>query len=78
MKKRAAALLALAALAAALVGHWSSLSIGAANAKVLVDSRESELTGPAPAAAVRAELAGQLALTYALYLQSDQVTIEPN
>ncbi len=76
MRKRAAALLALAALAAALVGHWSSLSVGAASAKVLVDSRESELTGPAPAGATRAELAGQLALTYTLYLQSDQVTIE--
>jgi hypothetical protein len=76
VKKRAAALLALAAVAAALVGHWSSLSIGTASAKVLVDSRESELTGPTPAGATRAQLAGQLALTYALYLQGDQVTIE--
>jgi len=73
---RAGALLALAALAAALVGHWSSLSIGAASARVLVDSSESELTGPAPAGAARAELAGQLAATYALYLQSDEVTTE--
>lgn len=71
-----AVLIVLAALAAGAVGQWYSPSIGAATAKLLVDSRESELTGPAPAGATRAQLAGQLALTYALYLQSDQVTGE--
>jgi hypothetical protein len=76
VKRAIAALLALAALAAAGVGQWYSPSIGAATAKLLVDSRESELTGPAPAGATRAQLAGQLALTYALYLQNDQVTVE--
>jgi O-Antigen ligase len=72
----AAALVVFAALLAAAVGHWLSLSMGAASAKLLVDSGESELLGPAPAGASRAELAGQLAVTYALYLQSDQATAE--
>jgi hypothetical protein len=70
------ALVLFAALAAAAAGHWFSPSMGAASAKLLVDSSESELTGPAPAGASRAELAGQLAVTYALYLQSDAATAE--
>jgi hypothetical protein len=65
-----------AALLAAAVGHWYPLSMGAASAKVLVDSRESELVGPAAAGSSRAELAGQLAIAYDLYLQSDAVTAE--
>ncbi len=72
----AAALVLFAVLAAAAAGHWLSLSMGAASAKLLVDSGVSELTGPAPAGASRAELAGQLAVTYALYLQSDAATAE--
>ncbi len=76
MRVRVCALVVFAALLAAAVGHWSSLSIDAASAKLLVDSRESELTGPAPVGATRAELAGHLAVTYALYLQGDQATAE--
>jgi hypothetical protein len=76
-----AALLLIAVLAAAATGYDSSLhprsvGIGAATAKVLVDTRESELTAPAPLGAYRANLAGQLAVTYALYLQGDQTTAE--
>jgi hypothetical protein len=75
-----AGLVLLAALVAAAA--WVFVSprltppIGAASAKLLVDSRESELIGPASAGATRAELAGQLAVTYALYLQSDGATAE--
>ncbi len=76
-----AALVLLAALAAAFTGYDTSLhqrpvSMGAASAKVLVDARESELTVGAPLGAYRANLAGQLAITYALYLQGDQATLE--
>jgi hypothetical protein len=73
---RAAALVLLAALVATAAGHWFSLSMGAASAKLLVDSSESELVGPAPAGSSRTELAGQLAITYDLYLQSDAATAE--
>ncbi len=65
-----------AALLAAAAGHWYSLSMGAASAKVLVDSSESELLGPASREAAQTEMAGQLAVTYALYLQSDAATAE--
>gem|GEM_PF-536413 len=76
-----AALVIVAALAAALSGYDTSLhqrpvGIGAASAKVLVDARESELAVGAPLGAYRANLAGQLAITYALYLQGDQATLE--
>jgi len=76
-----AALLLAAALAAGLTGYDTSLrpravETGAASAKVLVDARESELTALAPVGAERANLAGQLAVTYALYLQGDQATAE--
>jgi hypothetical protein len=75
------ALLLAAALAAGLTGYDTSLrpravEIGAASAKVLVDAGESELTTTAPRGASRANLAGQLAVTYALYLQEDQATAE--
>jgi hypothetical protein len=66
----------LAALVATAAGHWFSLSMGAASAKLLVDSSESELVGPAPAGSSRIELAGQLAIVYDLYLQSDAATAE--
>ena len=77
----AAALLLAAVLAAGLAGYDTSLhprrvEIGAASAKVLVDAGESELTVPAPLGAYRATLAGQLAITYALYLQQDGPTAE--
>jgi hypothetical protein len=65
-----------AALLAAAAGHWYSLSMGAASAKLLVDSSESELAGPASKEAAQTEMAGQLAVTYALYLQSDAATAE--
>jgi hypothetical protein len=76
-----AALALMAALAAALAGydtslHPRSVGMGTASAKVLVDARESELTVAAPLGASRANLAGQLAVTYALYLQGDQATVE--
>jgi hypothetical protein len=76
-----AALLLAAALAAGLTGYDTSLrpravEMGAASAKVLVDARESELTALAPVGAERANLAGQLAVTYALYLGGDQATAE--
>ncbi len=84
MRALAAALLLLllaAVLAAGLAGYDTSLhprrvEIGAASAKVLVDAGESELTVPAPLGAYRATLAGQLAITYALYLQQDGPTAE--
>ena len=76
-----AALVLVAALAAGVAGYDTSLrprpvGMGAASAKVLVDARESELTVGAPLGAYRANLAGQLAVTYALYLQGDQATVE--
>jgi hypothetical protein len=76
-----AALLLVAALAAALSGYDTSLhpravGMGAASAKVLVDAKDSELTVAPPLGAYRANLAGQLAVTYALYLQGDQATAE--
>jgi hypothetical protein len=77
----ALALLLVAALAAGLTGYDTSLhprnvEIGVASAKVLVDATESELTTAPLQGAYRANLAGQLAVTYALYLQKDQVTAE--
>jgi hypothetical protein len=81
VRARFAALVALAALGATLAGyrpsfsppglHPRELEHGAASAKLLVDGAASELTGPAAAGAYQANLAGQLAVTYALYLQSD-------
>jgi hypothetical protein len=77
----AAALVLLAAAAGMFAGYRVSLSplalrprgveFAAADAKVLVDGAASELTGTAPTGAAQATLAGQLAVTYALYLQSD-------
>ncbi len=75
MKVRAALVLALA-LAVALLAHTWNVEIGAATARMLVDSTDSELTGPAPLGAYRADLAAQLAVTYALYLRGDQATTE--
>jgi hypothetical protein len=79
--RASAALLLVAALAAALSGYDTSLhpravGIGAASAKVLIDAKDSELTVAPPLGAYRANLAGQLAITYALYLQGDQATAE--
>jgi O-antigen ligase len=78
------ALLALAGLAALLAGYSPSLAppglhprgveLGAAQAQVLVDGRESMLTGDQPITEYRSYLAAQLALNYALYLQSDGAT----
>jgi hypothetical protein len=76
-----AALLLVAILAAGLTGYYTSrhpsgVEMGAASAKVLVDAKESELTALPQVGANRSELAGQLAVTYALYLQGDQATSE--
>jgi hypothetical protein len=76
-----AALLLVALLAAGLTGYDTSLhprrlEMGAATAKVLVDAGESELTARPQVGANRSELAGQLAVTYALYLQGDQASSE--
>jgi hypothetical protein len=78
------ALAAAAALAALLAGYSVSLAppglrprgleYAAASAKLLVDGSASELTGPAPAGAYQSNLAGKLAVGYALYLQSEAAT----
>lgn len=77
----ALALVLVAALAAGLTGYDTSLhpravGTGAASAKVLVDAGDSELTVAPALGAYRANLAGQVAITYALYLQGDQATAE--
>lgn len=79
-----ALLVAIAALAALLVGYRPSLTppalysrtvaMGVAEAQVLVDTRESQLAAIRPAAEDNNALAAQLAVTYALYLQSDHAT----
>ncbi len=79
-----AVVLALAALAALLVGYRPSLAppalhprnvaIGAAEAQVLVDTRSSQVVEIQPAAINNNALAAQLAVTYALYLQSDHAS----
>jgi O-Antigen ligase len=76
--------LALAALAALLTGYRPSLappalhsrtvSMGSAEAEVLVDTRASQVAEIQPAVVNNNALAAQLAVTYALYLQSDHAT----
>jgi polysaccharide biosynthesis protein PslJ len=78
--RAATILVLLAALGATLAGYRPSLlppglhprgvALGAAQAEVFVDTRNSELLNTEP----NTKLAAQLAVTYALYLQSDQVT----
>ncbi len=79
-----AIVLALAALAALLVGYRPSLAppalhsrnvaMGAAEAQLLVDTRGSQVVEIQPAAIDNNALAAQLAVTYALYLQSDHAS----
>jgi O-antigen ligase len=79
-----AILVVIAMLAALLVGFRPSLSppalhsrnvaLGAAQAAVLVDTRNSQLAAIAPAGEDSTALAAQLAVSYALYLQSDRAT----
>ena len=74
-----------AALAAILVGftpslspvglHPRTLSHGAAQGEVLVDTRSSQLAEVAPLGSDALKKAGQLAVSDALYLQSDQATL---
>ena len=82
---RALALIVLvAALAALLVGyrptisppglHPRQLALGAAQAEVLVDTQSSQLAGITPAYMGSNTLAAQLAVNYALYLQSNDAT----
>ncbi len=81
---RLAALLLVAALAAVLVGFRPSLSppalhpretsIGVAQADVLVDTGDSQIGDLERATVGNTRLAAQLAVNYALYLQSDQVS----
>jgi O-antigen ligase len=78
------ALLAVAALAAVLVGFRPSLAppglhprgfqLGAARAQVLVDNSDSEIADIRTLTQYQSELGAQLALNYALYLQSDAAT----
>jgi O-antigen ligase len=79
-----ALLLGVAALAALLTGYRPSLAppglharavaIGVADTQVLVDTHESQLAAIRPAVEDNTALAGQLAVNYALYLQSDHAT----
>ena len=79
-----AAIALVAALAALLVGykpsltppalHPRQLALGAAQAEVLVDTKSSQLAGITPASVNANTLAAQLAVNYALYLQSDPAT----
>jgi O-antigen ligase len=77
-------LVAVAVLAALLVGYWPSLAppglhprglqLGAARAQVLVDNSDSEIADIRTLTQYQSELGAQLALNYALYLQSDAAT----
>ena len=79
-----AAIVVVAALAALLIGyrpsltppglHPRQLALGAAQAEVLVDTKSSQLAGITPASVNANTLAAQLAVNYALYLQSDPAT----
>jgi PKD repeat protein len=74
----------LATLAALMVGYSPSLSppglhprnlgLGAAHAEVLVDTSASQVAGIAPTAGDDGKLTAQLAVSYALYLQSHDAT----
>ncbi len=79
-----AAVLALAIIAAVLVGfkpslsppglHARTLSSGSAQGEVLVDTRASQVAEVVPYSADTLRKAGQLAISYALYLQSEEAT----
>lgn len=79
-----AALLAVAALAALLVGFRPSLSplglhprgveLGAAREQLLVDGQSSVLADESPLTQYQSELGTQIALSYVLYLRSDAAT----
>jgi PKD repeat protein len=74
----------LAALAALMVGYRPSLSppsvqarnigFGVAHAEVLVDTNTSQVVGITPAAVDNGKFTAQLAVSYALYLQSQSAT----
>jgi hypothetical protein len=74
----------LAALAALLVGyrpsieppalHARNVGLGAAQAEVLVDIKASQLAGITPTAEDKGKFTAQLAVSYALYLQSQDAT----
>jgi O-Antigen ligase len=80
----AAALLAAALLAAVIVGyrpsvaplglHARGVQLAAARAQVLIDTKPSEIGSTSTASQAQSELGAQLALSYALYLQSDGAT----
>jgi O-antigen ligase len=77
-------ILLIAALAATLVGfkpsltppalHVRQLALGAAQAEVLIDTRASQLAAIPPASTDGTKQAAQVAVNYALYLQSDHAT----
>jgi hypothetical protein len=79
-----AVILLIAALAATLVAfrpslsppalHPRDLALGAAQAEVLVDTRDSQLAGIPPSSTDGTKSAAQLAVNYALFLQSDHAT----
>jgi polysaccharide biosynthesis protein PslJ len=79
-----ALVVAAAVLAAVLVGYRPSLAppglhprgvaLGAARAQVLVDNSDSEIADIRTLTQYQSELGAQLALNYALYLQSDAAT----
>lgn len=78
------ALIAVAVLAAAFAGYRPSIAppglhprgvqLGAARAQVLVDNSDSEIADIRPLTQYQSELGAQLALNYALYLQSNFAT----
>lgn len=78
------AILLIAILAATLVGfrpslsppalHPRELALGAAQAEVLVDTQDSQLDAIPPASTDGIKSAAQLAVNYALFLQSDHAT----
>ncbi len=84
MQRAALIIVLIAAVAALLTGYKPSLwppalhpretSVGVAQADVLVDTKDSEIGNVEQATNGNSELAAQLAVKYALYLQSDQVS----
>ena len=79
-----ATLLAVAALAAVLVGYRPSIAppglhprgveLGAARAQILVDTADSVLADVRPLAQYQSELGSQTALSYVLYLHTEAAT----
>src|SRR5271170_6631974 len=78
------ALLAAAALAAFLIGYRPSINplgaqprgfqLAAARAQVLIDTPTSGIGATSTTSRYQSELGAQLALSYALYMQTDAVT----